>query len=46
MDDWRSHLVRQTPQARQILTKLIAGRLVFTAHPDERLYRFRGRRRW
>jgi site-specific DNA recombinase len=43
MDDWRSLLCRQTPQARQILTKLIDGRLVFTAHPDEQLYRFRHR---
>jgi hypothetical protein len=42
IDDWRSLLCRQTPQARQILTKLIDGRLVFTAHPDEQLYRFKG----
>jgi hypothetical protein len=42
MDDWRSLLCRRTPQARQILTKLIDGRLVFTAHPDEQLYRFKG----
>lgn len=42
MDDWRRLLCRQTPVARQILTKLINGRLVFTAHPDEQLYRFTG----
>jgi hypothetical protein len=42
MDEWRSLLCRQTPVARQILTKLIDGRLVFTAHPDEQVYRFTG----
>ncbi len=42
MDDWRALLVRQTPQAREILRKLIDGRLVFTAHPDEQVYRFKG----
>jgi hypothetical protein len=42
LEDWRGLLCRQTPVARQILMKLIDGRLVFTAHPDEQLYRFRG----
>jgi hypothetical protein len=42
LEDWRSLLGRQTPVARQILTKLIDGRLVFAPHPDEQLYRFTG----
>jgi site-specific DNA recombinase len=42
LDDWRGLLRRQTPVARQILTKLIDGRLTFTPDPEQGLYRFEG----
>ncbi len=44
--DWRGLLGRHPQQARQILTKVLAGRLVFTPRLDpasgERAYAFRG----
>ena len=35
LQDWQGLLRRHTPQARQILRKLLVGRLVFTPHEDE-----------
>ena len=40
--DWRALLGRQVPIARQIVTKLLDGRLVFTPRKD-RAYEFTGR---
>jgi len=44
LDDWRGLLRRQPVQARQILRKLVAGRLIFTPRIDEqgRHYEFGG----
>jgi site-specific DNA recombinase len=39
--DWRALLGRQAPIARQIVTKLVDGRLLFTPH-DDRSYTFTG----
>jgi len=43
LDDWRGLLRRQPVQARQILRKLVVGRLIFYAKIDEqgRYYEFR-----
>ena len=40
--DWRSLLRRQTPVSRQILTKLLADRLVFMPRAEEDGYEFSG----
>jgi hypothetical protein len=40
--EWRGLLGRQVPVARQIVAKLLDGRLVFTPR-DDRTYEFRGR---
>ena len=40
--DWRSLLRRQTPVSRQILTKLLADRLVFVPRAEEGGYDFSG----
>ena len=40
--DWRSLLRRQTPVSRQIITKLLTGRLVFMPRPEEDRYEFSG----
>lgn len=40
--EWRGLLGRQVPIARQIVTKLLAGRLLFTARAD-RSYEFTSR---
>jgi site-specific DNA recombinase len=40
--DWKALLQRQTPLARQVVTKLLAGRLVFTPRPANRAYEFTG----
>src|SRR5262249_55906679 len=44
LEDWRGLLRRQPVQARQILRKLVAGRLIFTPKIDEegRFYEFTG----
>ena len=34
LDDWKDLLTRHVPQARQILRKLLVGRLVFAAKSD------------
>jgi hypothetical protein len=41
LDDWRTLLKRQTPIARQVLTKLLDECLIFTPRPD-RSYEFSG----
>ena len=42
IDEWRGLLRRQTPIARQMLTKLINGRLVFAPDVEQRCYTFTG----
>jgi hypothetical protein len=44
LDDWRGLLRRQPVQARQILRKLVAGRLIFTPKADAQghYYEFAG----
>ena len=42
LEDWRAMLRRQGPIARQMLTKLIDGRLTFTPDAEQRLYTFSG----
>jgi len=44
LTDWQGLLQRQTPEARQILRRLLVGRLVFTPKKDEtgRYYEFVG----
>jgi hypothetical protein len=41
LEDWRGLLRRQPVQGRQILRKLLVGRLVFSPQPDRR-YEFSG----
>ena len=41
--DWRGLLRRQVPVSRQIVTKLLDDRLVFTPRPENRSYEFAGR---
>ena len=36
LQDWRSVLVEESPQARQMLRSLLRGRLVFTPHDNRR----------
>ena len=43
LDDWRELLRRQTPLARQVLTHLLAERIVWTPNKEEGLYEFTGR---
>ncbi len=45
LDEWREILGEQPAKARQIVGKLLDGRLTFTPGEDEqgRLYRFEGR---
>ena len=42
LDEWKAVLRKHVPQARQVLKKLLAGPLVFTAHREagERYYEF------
>ena len=42
LDEWRAVLRKHVPQARQVLKKLLAGPLVFTAHGEggKRYYEF------
>ncbi len=42
LTDWQGLLTRQTPQAREILRNMLAGRLIFRPAPKERLYEFSG----
>jgi len=41
--DWRSLLSEETPQARQMLRTLLAGRIVFTPRPELPAVDFAGR---
>jgi hypothetical protein len=41
LDDWHGLLQRRTPLSRQVVTKLLDGRLMFTPRPD-RAYEFAG----
>jgi len=41
--EWRGLLKRQTPIARQVLSRLLDGRIVWTPRKDEGLYEFAGR---
>jgi hypothetical protein len=43
LTEWRGLLRRQTPIARQMLGKLLDGRITWTAHRDEGRYEFAGR---
>jgi hypothetical protein len=43
MRDWRAVLAEETTQARQMLRKLLTGRLVFTARPETQEVEFAGR---
>ena len=43
MKDWRALLLRQKKVSRQIVTKLLDDRLVFTPQPDDRSYEFTGK---
>ena len=43
LTEWRALLKRQTPIARQMLSRIIDGRIVFTPHRDETVYEFAGR---
>lgn len=40
--EWRGLLKRQTPIARQMLARLLDGRIVWTPRKDERAYEFMG----
>ena len=44
--EWRGLLKRQTPIARQVLSKLLADKIVWTPRKDEGLYEFAGRARF
>ena len=44
--EWRGLLKRQTPLARQVLSKLLADKIVWTPRKDEGLYEFAGRARF
>ena len=41
--EWRGLLRRQTPLARQVLARLLDGRIAWTPRKDEGLYEFTGR---
>ncbi len=41
--EWRGLLKRQTPIARQVLGKLLDGKIAWTGRKEERLYQFAGR---
>ena len=43
LDEWRGLLRRQTPVARQVLARLLDGRIVWTPSKEERTYAFAGR---
>ena len=43
LSDWRRLLGDHTPIARQMVLKLVDGRLVFTPKPDDGCYEFAGR---
>ena len=42
LDEWRALLKAEPVKARQILRKLLKGRLVFEPDPERREYRFHG----
>ena len=46
LTEWRAMLKRQTPLARQVVTRLLDGRVEWTPRPAERLYEFAGRARF
>jgi hypothetical protein len=41
LDDWKGLMCRQTPQARQVLKKLLVGPILFTPNRSARSYEFR-----
>ena len=43
LTEWRDLLGRHTPIARQIVTKLLDGRIVWTPKPEAGCYEFHGR---
>jgi hypothetical protein len=43
LTEWRQLLRRQTPLARQVLSRLLDGRIVWTPRKDDGLYTFAGR---
>ena len=45
LTEWRAMLKRQTPLARQVVTRLLDGRIAWTPRPEEGLYDFAGRAR-
>ena len=46
LDEWRGLLRRQTPLSRQVLARLLDGRIVWTPNKDEARYEFSGRVRF
>ena len=42
LTDWQGLLGKQTAPAREILRNVLAGRLIFTPTPEERVYTFTG----
>jgi hypothetical protein len=46
LTEWRELLKRQTPIARQVLSKLLEGKIAWTSHHAERIYTFEGRARF
>ena len=40
--EWEALLAAEPVRARQIMTKLLAGRLVFEPDPQRGIYRFKG----
>ena len=42
LTDWQGLLTRHTPQAREILRNVLAGRLIFVPAPQEHVYTFSG----
>ena len=43
LEEWRRLLHRQTPLARQVVSRLLDGRITWTPKKDEGLYEFTGR---
>jgi len=43
LTEWRSLLKRQTPIARQVLARLLDGKIAWTPRPDARRYEFSGK---
>jgi site-specific DNA recombinase len=43
LQEWRALLKRHTPLTRQIVTRLLDGKIVWTPHKDERRYEYQGK---